>query len=144
MLRPGMMALPIRPAMTFVHKDQGFYIGWFRQNSLLRLKKGDAAEIVLDALPGVILQAEVDYILPAIGEGQLAPGAELIRFSQQHDPGRVAVALRVTDPRYADFHLPAGPFGQAAVYTEHFHHVALLRKVLLRMAGWMNYVFPLH
>jgi hypothetical protein len=23
-------------------------------------------------------------------------------------------------------------------------HVAVLRKVLLRMAAWMNYVFPLH
>jgi len=145
-LRPGMMALPLsmRPVMTFVHKQEGIYIGWFRQNSLLRLKKGDAAEVVLDSLPGVILSAEVDFVFPAIGEGQLQPGADFMRFDQQKSPGRDAVALRITDPRYAEYRLPGGRFGQAAVYTEHFHHVGILRQVLLRMAAWMNYVFPLH
>lgn len=34
--------------------------------------------------------------------------------------------------------------GQAAIYTEHFHHVGIFLRVLLRMNGWMNYVFPIH
>jgi multidrug resistance efflux pump len=146
MLRPGMMALPlaIRPVMTFVHKEKGKFVGWFRQNSLLRLKKGDEAEVVLDALPGVILEAEVDLVLPAIGEGQLQPSGNFLRFAQQTNPGRVVVMLRITDPAFKEYRLPSGLFGQAAVYTEHFHHVRIMRKILLRMAGWMNYVFPLH
>lgn len=145
-LRPGMMALPLsmRPVMTFVHKQEGVFVGWFRQNSLLRLKKADAAEVVLDALPGVILKAEVDTVLPAIGEGQLQPSADFMRFDQQRVAGRVAVALRITDPAFREYRLPGGLFGQAAIYTEHFHHVGIMRKVLLRMAAWMNYVFPLH
>jgi len=145
-LRPGMMALPLsmRPVMTFVHKQEGIYIGWFRQNSLLRLKKGDEAEVVLDSLPGVILQAEVDFVFPAIGEGQLQPGADFLRFGQQKVPGRAAVALRIMDPNYEQYRLPGGLFGQAAIYTEHFHHVGVMRKILLRMAAWMNYVFPIH
>ncbi len=72
------------------------------------------------------------------------PSADFIRFNQQTTPGRDAVALRITDPTYAQYRLPAGRFGQAAVYSEHFHHLGILRKVLLRMAAWMNYVFPLH
>ena len=40
--------------------------------------------------------------------------------------------------------LPGGADGQAAVYTKHFRHVAIIRKVLLRMAAWMNYLFPFH
>jgi multidrug resistance efflux pump len=143
-LRPGMMALPLRPVMTFVDKQEGIYIGWFRQNSLLRLKKGEAAELVLDSLPGKILKAEVDFVFPAIGEGQLEPGTDFLRFAQQRIPGRAAVALKVTDPDYEQYRLPGGLFGQAAVYTEHFHHVGIMRKILLRMAAWMNYVFPLH
>jgi multidrug resistance efflux pump len=143
-LRPGMMALPLRPVMTFVHKQEGVYIGWFRQNSLLRLKKGEEAEMVLDALPGEILKAEVDFVFPAIGEGQLQPGADFLRFGQQKIPGRAAVALRITDPDYQQYRLPGGLFGQAAIYTEHFHHVGVMRKILLRMAAWMNYVFPIH
>jgi hypothetical protein len=35
-------------------------------------------------------------------------------------------------------------FGQSAIYTEHAHHVAVMRKLLLRMASWMDYLFPFH
>ena len=30
---------------------------------------------------------------------------------------------------------------QAAIYTHHWHHVSLIRKILLRMRSWQNYVF---
>lgn len=145
-LRPGMMAvpLPISPAMTFIHKQEGIFVGWFRQNSLLRLKSSSEAEVTLDSIPGVIFAAEVAEIMPVIGEGQVSPGAQLMRFGQQRVPGRVAVKLHITDPRFSDYRIPGGVFGQAAIYSDHFHHVAIMRKVLLRMAGWMNYVFPLH
>jgi hypothetical protein len=35
-------------------------------------------------------------------------------------------------------------FAQAAIYSEHFHQVAIIRKVPLRMSSWMNYLFPFH
>jgi len=31
------------------------------------------------------------------------------------------------------------PLGAAV--TEHWHHVSLLRKILLRMRSWQNYIF---
>ncbi|NEX23381.1 hypothetical protein G3480_24325 [Thiorhodococcus mannitoliphagus] len=37
-----------------------------------------------------------------------------------------------------------GVFGQAAIYSDHFHHVAIMRRVRLHMAAWMNDVLPLH
>jgi hypothetical protein len=40
--------------------------------------------------------------------------------------------------------MPLGIGAQAAVYTEHFHHVAIMRKVLLRMLGWQHYVYIDH
>ena len=27
---------------------------------------------------------------------------------------------------------------------QHFHHVAIMRKILLRMGSWLNYLFPFH
>jgi multidrug resistance efflux pump len=145
-LRPGMMAQPLAmsPVMSFVHQEERTFFGWFRQNSLLRLAPGSEAEVTLDGIPGVIFKGEVKEVLPVIAEGQLKPGADFLRFDQEKNPGRVPVAIRITDPALDEYRVPMGVFGQAAIYSEHFHHVGILRRVLLRMAAWMNYVFPLH
>ena len=143
-----MMAVPfpVNPSMSFVHFDDNVYIGWFRQEYLLRLQPGDEAEVIFDGIPGVIFGGEVEGVLPAISEGQLQPTAGFISYNPMQRAGRIAVRIKITDPKFEQYRaeLPGGAYGQAAIYTEHFHHVGIIRKVLLRMAAWMNYVFPLH
>ena len=39
------------------------------------------------------------------------------------------------------YQIPPGAAGMVAIYTEHFHHVSMIRKILLRMRSWQNYVF---
>jgi len=39
------------------------------------------------------------------------------------------------------YQVPAGAAAQVALYTEHWHHFAIIRRILLRMKSWMNYVF---
>ena len=34
-----------------------------------------------------------------------------------------------------------GSAAQVAIYTKHWEHLSLLRKILLRMRSWQNYVF---
>ena len=145
-LRPGMMAQPLSAmsTLTFVHEEPGVFVGWFRQNSLLRLEAGHSAEVALDALPGEIYEAKIEKVFPVIGEGQIRPQSDLLRYGGELVPGRVAVALKITDPDFPQDKLPMGAFGQAAIYSDHFEHVGVMRKILLRMAGWMNYVFPIH
>lgn len=147
-LRPGMIsaAFPIRPVMVFVHKETNYYIGWFRQNSLLRLNAGDDAEVTFDGIPGVIFSGKVKFVFPDLVEGQVVPTGTLISADPKQNPGRIPVAIEVTDPNFNNYIniLPGGAFGQSAIYTEHFHHVAIIRKILLRMAAWMSYVFPIH
>lgn len=145
-LRPGMLAvnLPLRPSMVFVHQEEEIYTGWFRQNSLLRLKAGDEAEVAFDALPGRVFHGVVVQVLPIMAEGQLQPSGNLMTDSA--GPGRVPVGIRITDPAFAPYRntLPGGAYGQMAIYTEHAHHVAVMRRILLRMSSWMNYLFPFH
>lgn len=145
-LRPGMMAasLPLRPVMVFVHEEDDVFVGWFRQNSLLRLTKGDEAEIAFDGIPGEVFSGVVEEIFPLIAEGQVQPNGTVIGDASA--PGRVPVRIRITDEAFAQYQgrLPGGAFGQAALYGEHFHHVAVMRKILLRMSSWMNYIFPFH
>ncbi len=113
---------------------------------MLRLSSGNEAEVAFDAIPGVIFKGEVDHILPVIAEGQLQPSGTLMSFSREQFPGREAVVINITDPAFDEYRgkLPVGLYGQAAVYTHHAHHLAMMRRILLRMAGWMNYVFPFH
>ena len=57
----------------------------------------------------------------------------------------VVVAVAVASLRLSgDYDLPHGLYGQSAVYSEHAHHLAVMRKILLRMATWMDYLFPFH
>ncbi|MDH4563801.1 MULTISPECIES: HlyD family secretion protein [unclassified Pseudomonas] len=147
-LRPGVRAvkLPLRPSMVFI-PDEGFYfIAWMRQNSQLRLSTGDEAEVAFDGIPGRVFKGEVKQVIPVIGEGQVQPSGTLISFTGSPPPGRVPVFIEITDPEYAQYAalMPGGSYGQAALYSKHFHHVAIMRKILLRMAAWMNYIFPFH
>jgi hypothetical protein len=34
-----------------------------------------------------------------------------------------------------------GAAGQVAMYTERWHHLSLMRRILLRMRSWENYLF---
>ncbi|MFM5750254.1 HlyD family secretion protein [Aeromonas veronii] len=145
-LRPGMLATPFmyRPVMTFIHKDETAYVGWFWQNSMQRLAVGDEAEVVIDGIPGKIFKGKVTAVIPAIAAGNVQANAMLLDQTSAIRPGRMPVLISITDPEWAKYQVIAGASGQAAVYTEYFHHVSVMRKVLLRMASWMNYLFPFH
>ncbi|NQD91637.1 HlyD family secretion protein [Pseudomonas sp. CrR25] len=147
-LRPGMMAskLPLRPSMVFIPDEGHYFVAWMRQNSQLRLTAGDEAEVAFDGIPGRVFKGKVKTVLAVIGEGQVQPSGTLISYSGSPPPGRVPVVIEITDPEYERYakQMPGGSYGQAALYSQHFQHVAVMRKILLRMAAWMNYIFPFH
>ena len=147
-LRPGMRAanLPLRPVMVFVSAEEHYMVAWFRQNSLLRLKPGYEAEVAFDGIPGTVFGGEVAQVMPALAEGQVQATGNLINPASAPRPGRVPVVISITDPRYAEYadRLPGGSYAQAAIYSDHLHHVAIMRKILLRMSAWLNYLFPFH
>ena len=145
LLRPGMMAaaLPLRPVMTFVHEEEPRMIAAFRQNSTLRLAAGYEAEIVFPSIPGRVFHGEVVQVLPAIAEGQAATGGTLIGTEWFKKIGRVPVEIRINDD-LAEYNLPAGSRAQVAIYSDHWHHLAIMRKILLRMSSWQNYLYLDH
>lgn len=147
-LRPGVRAvkLPLRPSMVFVPDENSFIVAWMRQNSQLRLLAGEDAEVAFDSLPGQVFEAKVRQVLPLIGEGEVQATGNLVSFTGSPPPGRVPVVLDITDADFDAYRdqIPGGAYGQAAIYTDHMHHVAVMRKILLRMASWMNYFFPFH
>ena len=54
-------------------------------------------------------------------------------------PFRLAILDIVDD--MSNYHVPLGSSGEAAIYTDHFHELSLLRKILLWKRSWQNYFF---
>lgn len=143
-LRPGMRAvsLPLRPAMVFIPIERRQFAASFWQNSLRRLAAGHEAEVILDAVPGHVFKGRVRTVLPAMSEGEVQSQGSLISADLLSRKGRVVILIDLEED-LGDYHLPLGVQGQAAVYSEHFHHVSVVRRVLLRMAAWLKYVYPI-
>ncbi|MCV3737301.1 HlyD family secretion protein [Rhizobium sp. TRM96647] len=146
-LRPGMMAnpLPFRPVMVFISSEERILAAAFIQNSLQRVRVGDEAEVSFKAVPGRIFKAKVGNIIDVMAQGQLQPTGALIdpQAPERLNPGQTLAVIEIQEDLSA-YQLPGGVVADVAVYTEHWHHVAILRKVLLRMSAWMNFVFLEH
>ncbi|MCD6212158.1 MAG: HlyD family secretion protein [Sulfurovum sp.] len=138
------VSTPLRPAMVFINQSSFTYVAWFRQNNLARLKEGSYAEIAFNAIPGEVFAAEVKTVVPVLSEGEFQTSGNLQDMSTKMTGGRIPVVLTITDPAFEEYTktLPGGAFGQAAVYSEEGKQVAFLRKILIRMSSWMNYLFP--
>jgi multidrug resistance efflux pump len=141
-LRPGMYAIPapLRPVMVFVHKDDQELAAGFQQNALQRVRAGDEAEIAFDALPGQILKGQVKYVLDAIATGQFQATGVLQDMGADVPGGRAVAIINITDDT-SSYNLPGGSAAQVALYTPYAHHFAIIRRILLRMRSWENFVF---
>jgi len=143
-LRPGLYVVPapLRPAMVFVHdgiKDRQLGAA-FQQNTLQRVRAGDEAEVLFEAVPGRVFKAKVNLVVDAIAAGQLQANGALQDFGARGPGGRAMAVIDLVDDISA-YQIPAGASGEVAIYTDHFHHVSVLRKVLLRMRSWQNYIY---
>jgi hypothetical protein len=99
-----------------------------------------AAEVAFDAVPGRVFGGKVRSVVPAIAAGQLSTSPTLIEPETRTTAGRALAIIDVTDDM-SDYQIPLGSKAQVAIYSEHWHHLSLLRKILLRMRSWQNYIF---
>lgn len=141
-LRPGMyvVPMPLRPVMVFLHAEDTTFAAAFLQNSSQRIIEGADAEVILPSVPGRFFKAKVARASAYIPQGQLQPSGMLVDPGQIKGDGRIIVELELGED-IQEFNIPPGSVGSAAIYTEHMHHLSIMRKVLLRMKSWMNFLF---
>lgn len=141
-LRPGMyvVPMPLRPVMVFMHAEAPRFAAAFLQNSSQRIIEGSDAEVILPAVPGRFFKARVASTGAYVPQGQLQPSGTLVDPEQIRGDGRVIVEIHFEED-LSKYHIVPGSTGEAAIYTKHFHHLQVIRKVLLRMKSWMNYLF---
>lgn len=141
-LRVGVrvVPLPLRPVMAFVPAGNTVFAAAFVQNAMQRVKTGSEAEIAFDAVPGRVFRGKVGRIFDAMVQGEIQAGGTLIDPASRSAPGRVLVEILIEDD-LSPYQLPPGSSGGVAVYTEHAEALSILRKILLRMKSWENFLF---
>jgi multidrug resistance efflux pump len=141
-LRPGMFAasMPLRPVMIFLHNEKPKFTAAFLQNSAQRIEEGSEAEFILPAVPGRFFKGKVTGVGAYIPQGQLQPSGNLVDPEQIKGEGRILVRIE-PEENISKYQIVPGSTAQVAIYTHHMHHLAILRKVLLRMKSWTNFLF---
>jgi multidrug resistance efflux pump len=141
-LRPGMYAasLPLRPVMVFLHDEKPKFTAAFLQNSAQRIEQDSKAEFILPAVPGRFFKAKVTAVGAFIPQGQLQPSGNLIDPEQIKGEGRILVSIEPEED-LSKYLIVPGSTAQVAVYTHHMKHLDIIRKVLLRMKSWTNFIF---
>ncbi len=145
MLRPGyfVAGMPFNEVMTFVDNEYQIF-ALFNQNELHQVEPGNEVEITLDTYPGRVIKGHVDSVIWAQAQGEIEASGDLPRTGIANlPPGRFPVKVIVADKDKALF-LAAGARGSAAIYTEHLALLHILRKVLLRVSSYLDYVIIKH
>ena len=145
-LRPGafVAGIPFNAVMTLVEAE-GQVVALFNQNELHQIQPGDEAEFTLKTRPGAVVKAKVDSIIWAQGQGQLPQSGTLPMTGVLNaPPGRFAVKFDIA-PKDKELLVAAGAAGDAAIYTQHLHAIHIIRKVILRVGAYVNYlILKLH
>ncbi|HEY6966338.1 MAG TPA: HlyD family secretion protein [Burkholderiales bacterium] len=145
-LRPGafVAGIPFNAVMTLV-EARGQVVALYYQNELHQVAPGNEAEFTLNTDPGRVVKGKVDSIIWAQGQGQLPQSGTLpMTGVLNQPPGRFAVKFDVDEKDQALL-VAAGAAGSAAIYTERLAAIHIIRKVILRVGAYTNYlVLKLH
>ncbi len=146
-LRPGqrITSMPIKGAMSFVDAAQTRLVVGIPQYAMRHIKPGDPAEVSLKLYPGQIFTGTVEKIAWVTPEGQLSPSGSVAAAPSSANANRPFGVVPTMDANdIVDVtRLPGGAVGTAPVYTDKVQATHLIRRVMMRMDAWINYVNPL-
>jgi len=139
-VRPGQIAVPVPifPIMTFITDNSEVFIAGFNQHPMQNIKVGNEAEVIFPGIPGRVFKAKVDKILPALAEGELSPNRSMYSLPYELPEGQVPVFLTFEDD-LQDFFIPMGSDAVVDLYSHRWHHIQIIRKILLRIESWKNF-----
>ena len=141
-LCPGQMAVPIplAPVMIFVHGERPILAATFPQAVISAIKLGQEAELAFKAYPGRIFKARVSKIMPIIAQGQATASGTIRSLPSAKSLGRIPIVFEYGDD-VATLNLPIGSLATVAIYTDRVPFLSIVRKILLRIKSWENYIF---
>ncbi|MBE9532662.1 MAG: HlyD family secretion protein [Proteobacteria bacterium] len=141
-LRPGarVASFPIAQAMSFVENSERIIAAQIPQSYLRFVEGGLDAEITFKLYPGKVYPAKVQYIVRASALGQIAASGQMVA-PREIRAVPFAVRLKLDDQSLMNS-LPAGAVGSVAIYSGSGAATHLIRKVMIRMESFVNYISP--
>ena len=141
-LRPGMMAVPfpVKPLMVYVVEERPVLVATYSQKVISDIKPGMEGEAVFKAYPGRSFKVKVRRVLTAVREGELDATGQIAVATPETAPGHIPVVFDY-DEDVSGLDLPVGAQASIAIYTDRVHALSIVRKIILRMKSWENFVF---
>ena len=143
-LRPGQRVanLPLRSWMAFIDHEKYEVTLTVNQYAIRHVKPGQKAEVTLKLYPGRVFPATVNRIAYITSAGQLAPSGTVASTEVSENAEPYGVVLELDDKSVDPIALAGGAKGSAAIYTESMTATHVIRRVMIRMDAWMNYLIP--
>jgi RND family efflux transporter MFP subunit len=141
-LRPGqrVVTFPLQPAMTYIDTSRKIVGVQIHQIYQRHLRVGQPVELAFKSRPGKIFAGKVQAVIQVTNEGQtVISGTVPDAHEVEAEPFFIRVDL---DDRSAEKELPAGSAGTAAIYTDSAGMTHIIRKVMIRMETYLNYINP--
>jgi multidrug resistance efflux pump len=143
-LSPGFRVsnLPLRSWVSYV-VDARRLIVWVHQYQIRHVRPGQDVEVAFKMIPGRILGATVVAVGSVIGQGQYQPSGIAPVAPAPAAPGLFPIVIELDEDTAVPVSgLFGGAVGSAAVYTDRTKFSHVIRRVMIRMEAWLNYVVP--
>ncbi len=142
-LAVGAMATttPGGATMSFVQaKPNPLVLATVVQQYVHVITPGAQAEVALQILPGRTFKASIVGIEKGAGTGQLSPTSTLWSDFQPKPATRMYVVLKIEDD-LKDVNIPIGSAGHMTIMGPGAKPLFIIRRIMIRMYSWMNYLF---
>jgi hypothetical protein len=130
-------AVPSDPGLSI---DMTYYSAGASAGRSASFARGGRIEAGLDTASNYILLTPTYTFEPKVLGGQFAFGLTALWGNYAS-----TVSTSLVAPSGASISGARGDsltaVAQVAIYSDHWHELALLRKILLRMKSWQNYIF---
>jgi hypothetical protein len=126
--------------MAYVVTEKPTLVASFKQKTIAGIEPDLEAEAVFKAYPGRTFKVKVRRLMQALPEGEVLATGQLLSTTSSTDKGYVPVVFDY-DEDIAALDLPAGAQASIAIYTHKVHALSIVRKIILRMKSWENYLF---
>jgi multidrug resistance efflux pump len=140
-LRVGarVVSLPFQQALALV-EDKRVVLAQIHQIYLRHIEPGQPVEMTFKMLPGEVFTGTVETVIPGTAQGQYAQSG-FLPAARDTTPGPFGVRLLLDDATVAA-RLPAGAVGTVAIYSGRMSGIYVIRRVMIWMDAWLNYILP--